>query len=1043
MSAGLGPGAGVRREDEGVLIACEETVTPAPATQVEPRSTEDAASCDDEQDVDDDVDDDVDEWSSDATTEEVTEAWRRVLLQLGASIGEKKTDRIIRLVRHPSFCTNKFSESIYSVRKLREAADRDVEQTFEALRFQKKTVVDEVADGRANMWLQDPVDVVRRQVAQLTFKAPSSASADDQVKVDNLYTDCFQQMGPDGDRRYSHPMSTDLAASVFSRVRCSVFNACAAGEEGVVGWRDGYDFVLLLQAYSDKSRQTLKTASQTHFPFHVAIVNTSLSAKEKLICAGDSVVGYMPTSIKWGDEQQKIWNEELADAVAGQGSRESRMRILQSSIETCLDPLLSQTLPGFTVVDSRGVPKRCHPVLWSYVTDLPEGWDVSSSIHHRCARCHVHPPKLNSTKPSKPKECYSMGRVYDDLDKSGGMLKKSMQKMGFISVRPFLLSLGENFGVDMYQCLRYEVMHGIHHGLTRTLLRSLSVRLRTKKLRSPEFPQKGRRLPLTFNSIRTRVLKALNRATELYDRQSPTIDFKVSHRIPSKTEPLNGLFTQDGLASMLEAKHYVQILQVMPFLAATCDRLCGEPGTTTRLFVQYVELVYTMLRLKDEVVAYSAGEVDDIQRMIRRFIKHARRLYGEHTRRGMAIPKMHALLHVGDDMLESGALSNNRSDAFEFSHRIMRNLFEGGSKRKNREMGQTEALGKMTLANARRVDCGKTDAGARIAVVKRLSEDAKRTTGAPTKSKMEAAEVDGVAVSRPNAVMPASAIQKWMADFRDGGDSRPAGGDVLYEQVSELASDLGRFCDFEWFMNKLGLGTYDSVARSASAQVPGFPYPELVKSADGSSMLVCMDRCDEGDAPEGTVKRYMQRAVASHSFYGSEYPVQMFAMIETGDVEATTLKLHRSERGKYASCKMREVSVVKVLAFLTVRRNDEDDGPGPKKSDKDEVALIQYLDVCQDEPDEIEDALGCVKLKWAQELDDDGTGRNMDGMRCHYDVVDVGTLRGVLHVLRGDYGLGESKTYSCEGDRHWADCWFYINRFKIERRGARVFIDAE
>ena len=65
----------------------------------------------------------------------------------------------------------------------------------------------------------------------------------------------------DGERRYSHPLSTGLAASVEERVRERVANACADGEEGVTGWKKGRDFVLLLQLYSDKSHQTLKSSS--------------------------------------------------------------------------------------------------------------------------------------------------------------------------------------------------------------------------------------------------------------------------------------------------------------------------------------------------------------------------------------------------------------------------------------------------------------------------------------------------------------------------------------------------------------------------------------------------------------------------------------------------------------------------------------------------------------------------------------------------------------------------------------------------------------
>ena len=309
MLTGLGPGAAFRRrEDEGVMIAGETTATPAHAARVEPTATpahaarvepnpaDDPASC--AHRVDDDAQE-VNAWTSEASEEEVVEAWQRVLTRLATSIGERQTNHIIQLAHHPSFRIEKFKRGVRSVRQLRDFASSDVEKSLQSLRFKRKTVVDDAEEGTAGMWLRDPVDVVRRQVSELTFKDAGSASAEDEVKLGHLHTQCFQEMGPDGERRYSHPMSTDLAASVFQRVRSRVMHACAAGEEGVRGWKFGFDFVLLLQAYSDKSKQTRKVSSFSHFPLHVAIVNTSLSVKEKLICRGDCVVGYLPTEMKW------------------------------------------------------------------------------------------------------------------------------------------------------------------------------------------------------------------------------------------------------------------------------------------------------------------------------------------------------------------------------------------------------------------------------------------------------------------------------------------------------------------------------------------------------------------------------------------------------------------------------------------------------------------------------------------------------------------------------------------------------------------------
>ena len=142
-------------------------------------------------------------------------------------------------------------------------------------------------------------------------------------------------------------------------------------------------------------------------------------------------------------------------------------------------------------------------------------------------------------------------------------------------------------------------------------------------------------------------------------------------------------------------------------------------------------------------------------------------------------------------------------------------------------------------------------------------------------------------------------------------------------------------------MDELKLGRYDSIARSSSVTVVGYPYPEVAKTAGNRKMLVTVDR--EGDAPEGCTYREVQRVVASHSFHGTEHPVQMFVMIEAGTPGETKSRLHRSERGKYGSCTMREVYVAKAFAILTARRIDEEG-----ESTKKEVALVQYLDLCNE-----------------------------------------------------------------------------------------------
>jgi hypothetical protein len=92
--------------------------------------------------------------------------------------------------------------------------------------------------------------------------------------------------------------------------------------------------------------------------------------------------------------------------------------------------------------------------------------------------------------------------------------------------------------------------------------------------------------------------------------------------------------------------------------------------------------------------------------------------------------------------------------------------------------------------------------------------------------------------------------------------------------------------------------------------------------------------------------------------------------------------------------------------------------------------------------DAVDRALNCVKLRWSVREEEKG----VDGRPTAVDdelppVADIdtqpgSTIRGLLHVVRGDYELRDTKSFShlnggCETH------WFYINRFKQPSRNMK------
>ncbi len=82
-----------------------------------------------------------------------------------------------------------------------------------------------------------------------------------------------------------------------------------------------------------------------------------------------------------------------------------------------------------------------------------------------------------------------------------------------------------------------------------------------------------------------------------------------------------------------------------------------------------------------------------------------------------------------------------------------------------------------------------------------------------------------------------------------------------------------------------------------------------------------------------------------------------------------------------------------------------------------QFVFVQYYDL-EDLRDNVDRTLGCIKLKWARTT----------GGTPWYDIIQVGAIRGRIHVIRGDILVNEH-VYKNETD--WKEEFFYINRFRV------------
>ena len=160
-----------------------------------------------------------------------------------------------------------------------------------------------------------------------------------------------------------------------------------------------------------------------------------------------------------------------------------------------------------------------------------------------------------------------------------------LQQSYFESCTLFLQSPLNN----MYNCLTFEMLHNFDLGISKLIKTFIYERLGCNILRTKLFCSAGDKM---FKSVRTSILNGVNDMLRLIEQDSQIPDFHVDFSGKESGNRLNGLYKQDGLTGMLEAKNYRSIDTVFPFIATYIDRCCGElDAPITSICTQYIDIL--------------------------------------------------------------------------------------------------------------------------------------------------------------------------------------------------------------------------------------------------------------------------------------------------------------------------------------------------------------------------------------------------------------------------------------------------------------------
>lgn len=132
-------------------------------------------------------------------------------------------------------------------------------------------------------------------------------------------------------------------------------------------------------------------------------------------------------------------------------------------------------------------------------------------------------------------------------------------------------------GLDLYSLARFDLKHAGPLGMFQYVLESSYARLKSKELLSAFFHDAKNKFPKAFapTSKQTHILRDCNAYLAQIDVESPAVGFSLDFARGKKMVVLDGLFTDKDIASMLHAKDYRIVQEVIPSVAALIDRYCG------------------------------------------------------------------------------------------------------------------------------------------------------------------------------------------------------------------------------------------------------------------------------------------------------------------------------------------------------------------------------------------------------------------------------------------------------------------------------------
>ncbi len=960
-----------------------------------------------------------------------------VVQALHSAVGENVVTRLVDVIREdPVIATEVIEQTLASIKSKTtpvqiESMESESSQRIDMDRLERHEIIE--GDLKLEYYSYDSMKVLQRQ-----------------MKITNRNDFCVGDPGEEGFE--THPIMSNEFQEAFRCIKKEIENHSNESVFWLGPTSTRKSTVSFLQIYSDKTCTSLNHAGATFYPIHLNQLNYSSKEREKIVRSGQSILGLLPLNIF----ERAIVGGEFKWVVSQNLSRIERLKLTHKAINQMMQSIRSNAMCGIDVETLDSIPIRLHCCIAQYVSDIPETKDMlgikyGHTTTHPCFRCLVPCEELNSHGTYVQRDWRTTKRILDTIENEeidSPDKKRAKCEMDDHSLHPFrplfydfpFVGLIEQLSI--YRIFSVEPMHVLHLGISKLIKQTTCNRLKSTELTSSAISTTTK----TFSYIRKSILRQLNSFLDSVSTNTDGIRVFGNLRSGGGKSGLNGLYKEDGISGMIEATTIQKIDNVSPFMGALIDRACGEEKECplTKIYTQYKNIADKVVGNRSASKRWKPEELRDLETQIASLKELSVRVLGPHQASNMGTIKWHLLSHISEDIKMYGSLNVGNANVYEESHKIFKSNFKKTNMRSSTaydnslshvsdevlERGIQEKLNSGEADEANRMNASQKRA---------ISEKQGQVVRPWCDIKLYDLKVAFSSLHRSRSICaPQYNNRQELFEYMKSIGCTAAGR--LVACIEELLSEKNVSRAEKEMIN---------VEISRSMYIPSCPAPSM-SDMTGDNSVIVVDK-----SSRITVKRVH----STRKYYGSILGRFDTVMIRNQIIPRTNTR-SESVNSENASTSTgdknnSEVWFGKCLSIVTIRNKALVEKASnicflhnKVKCERCNVkslgsyVFVQYYDVAGNddiEIDEVEKELGCIRLKWSREHEEQNDGLDRGKV---YGLCPIESLLGPVQVVPGaeTIRLLDKEKVSfrrkveerCGPIDRWEGEYYYVNNYYNE-----------